>query len=287
MTGPLAPTGTTKVCGVIGDPVSHSLSPVLHNAAYAALGLDWVYVAFAVATGNGAEAVAAMRALGLVGLSVTMPHKESIARYADEVSDDVVALGAGNTLRWVGTNIRAETTDGPGCISALREAGVDPTGKRVMVLGAGGAGRAVVLALAREGAKEIVVVNRTPERARAAVALTGAIGRVGSADEADRCDVVINATSVGMAKSSDGIPVDRAVIDPARLGPGQVVNDLVYHPLVTPLMAMAAERGSIVVGGLGMLLHQAALQFRFWTGESAPIDAMRAAVSAELARRSA
>ena len=157
---------------MIGDPVAHSFSPVIHNAAYRSLDMDWVYVAFPVATGAAGGAVDAMRALGLMGLSVTMPHKQTVAEFADEVSDDVAALGAGNTLRWSNGRIRAETTDGPGCVSALREAGADPTGKRVMVLGAGGAGRAVVQALARAEAMEIIVVNRTLDRAEAACALS-------------------------------------------------------------------------------------------------------------------
>lgn len=237
-------SGSTRVCGVIGDPVGHSLSPALHNAGYAALGLDWAYVAFPVRRDDGRGAVEAMRTLQLAGLSVTMPHKDTIARFADEVSDDVATLGAGNTLRWVGDRIRAETTDGPGCIAALREAGADPTGKRIMVLGAGGAGRAVVQAAAKAGASEIVVVNRSVERADAAVLLTGGVGRVGSADEADSCDIIVNATSIGMGidpavnDSSDVRP-----LDPSRVGPGQFVNDLIYHPLVTPLMSRAANAG--------------------------------------------
>ena len=220
-------------------------------------------------------------------------------RSTDEASDDVIALGSGNTLRWVdrrvGGAIRVETTDGDGCLAALQEAGIDPQGKRVMVLGAGGTGRAVVQALARDGGvREIVVVNRSADRAVAALALAGSVGRVGSADEADSCDVIINATSVGMARARDGFSgvsehmprvSDQSLIDPIRLGPGQVVNDLIYHPLVTPLMAAAAERGSTVIGGVGMLLHQAGRQFSFWAGENAPIEAMRAAVNAELTRR--
>lgn len=272
------------MCGVIGDPVAHSLSPIIHNAAFAALGLDWVYVAFPVPSAEGRLVVDAMRALHIVGLSVTMPHKQAIAEFADQASDDVMALGAGNTLRWVDGLVRAETTDGPGCVSALREAGADPTGKRVMVLGAGGTGRAVVQALSRSEAKEVVVVNRTRDRAEAAVALGLGRARIGVVEEANDCDIIINATSVGMTGNAES---REPLIDPNGIGPGQVVNDLIYHPLVTPLMSMAAERGAHVVGGLGMLLHQAALQFSYWTGETAPIKAMRNAIETELERRSA
>ena len=277
--------GATRVCGVIGDPVGHSLSPALHNAGYAALGLDWIYVAFAVTRDLGRGAVDAMRSLQLAGLSVTMPHKDTIARFADEVSDDVAMLGSGNTLRWANNRIRAETTDGPGCITALREGGADPAGKRIMVLGAGGAGRAVIHAAANAGAREIIVVNRSVERAEAALLLTNGIGRVGSADEADTCDIIVNATSIGMGPPAPGDAAVALPLDPARLGPGQYVNDLIYHPLVTSLMIRAAERGATVIGGVGMLLHQAALQFTFFTGEPAPIEAMRSAVQQHLASR--
>jgi shikimate dehydrogenase len=285
-----SPVGTTRVCAVIGDPVTHSVSPILHNAAFRATGLDWVYVAFSVEFDSGPVVVDAMRTLGLMGLSVTMPHKQAIARYADEASVDVVALGAGNTLRWVGDAIRAETTDGAGCVAALQEVGVDATGKRVMVIGAGGAGRAVIQAMAREGVREVVIVNRSPERATAALSVSAGIGRVGSIDEADSCDIIINATPIGMGyreNNGDVSEPNAVAVDPSRLGPGQVVNDLVYFPLVTPLMAAAEVRGAHVIGGLGMLLHQAALQFTWWTGIAAPFDAMRSALNTELSRRSA
>lgn len=274
-----APTGTTRVAAVIGDPVRHSLSPVLHNAGFAALGLDWVYVALPVPAGRAADALVGVRALGIAGLSVTMPHKTDVARAADEASDDVVRLDAANTVVDVGGRLRAETTDGPGCVDALRAEGFEPEGRVCMVVGAGGAGRAVVLALARAGAREVLVVNRDPGRAAAAVALADGRGRHASADEVDRCDLVVNATPVGMGADT-GLPVD-----PDRLGAGQVVNDLVYHPLVTPLLTAAAARGARTVGGLGMLLHQAGRQLTLWTGEPAPLGAMAEAVTAELARR--
>ena len=151
---------TTSVFGVIGDPVRHSLSPTLHNAAFAASGIDAVYVAFAVAAGSAPDALQAMRVMDIGGLSVTMPHKTSVAHAVDEASDDVIALDAANTvLRARGGRLRAESTDGPGCVDALLAAGCDPAGKRCMVIGAGGAGRSVVLALARHGATEIAVVK--------------------------------------------------------------------------------------------------------------------------------
>ena len=274
-----APTAMTQVAAVIGDPVRHSLSPVLHNAAFSAAGLDWVYVALAVASGRGVDAVHAMRALGIGGLSVTMPHKTAVIGAVDVVSSDAALLGAANTIVRSGSLLCAHTTDGNGCIDALRADGFDPDGKSCMVIGAGGAGRAVVLALRNAGAASIAVVNRDASRAAAAVALGGAAARRAATDEADGCDLIVNATPLGM-----GTDV-RLPVDPDRLGPGQVVNDLVYHPLVTPLLSAAAARGARTVGGVGMLLYQAGRQFTLWTAEPAPIDAMRAAVAAELAVR--
>lgn len=275
------PTGATKLAAVIGDPIRHSLSPVLHNTAFEALGLDWVYVALHVPAGAAPAALEGMRSLGLAGLSVTMPHKVAVAHSCDDASDDVVALGAANTVvPLAGGRLRAESTDGPGFVAALRDHRFDPAGRRCMVIGAGGAGRAVVLALVRAGAREIVIVNRDRGRAEAALALTaGSVGRIGTADAADSCDLVVNATPQGMAGDTS-VPVS-----PLRLGPGQVVNDLVYHPETTPLLAEAAQRGATIVGGIGMLLHQAACQIALWTGEQAPIDAMRVAVEQALRER--
>lgn len=271
-------TGATTVLGVIGDPVQHSLSPAIQNAAYRALGVDAVYVAFPVASGNGGDAVVACRTLGLRGLSVTMPHKEAVLRAADEASDDARALGAANTLVNNRGRIRAESTDGGGCVDALREAGFDPTNKTCMVIGAGGAGRSVILALSRVGAR-IVVVNRSPDRAERAVSLAGANASVGVLDAVGDMDLVINATSQGMG-------ADRSLpLDPARLNAGQFVNDLIYNPLETPLLRAALQVGATTVDGLAMLIHQAARQILLWTGEVAPIGVMRAAADAELARR--
>ncbi len=285
MTSPYlaSPQGTTTVYGVIGDPVRHSLSPTLHNAAFAVSGIDAVYVAFTVAAGRAPEALRAMGALDIGGFSVTMPHKTPVAHAVDEASDDVVALDAANTiLRLRGGRLRAESTDGPGCVDALVAAGCDPAGKRCMVIGAGGAGRSVVLALARHGAAEIAVVNRDNARAAAAIALAGPVGVRRSVDAVTNAEIIINATPQGMGDATGELP-----LDPERLAVGQVVNDLVYHPLDTALLVAARTRGLKVVDGLGMLLHQAARQFTLWTGEAAPIDEMRDAVRAELARRSA
>ena len=282
------PRATTQVAAVIGDPVRHSLSPVLHNAGFAALGLDWVYVAFPVPEGRAVEATAAMRALGIAGLSVTMPHKAAVADAVDSLSPVARRLGAVNTVVWRGSELVGDNTDGAGFVDSLRaDASFDPVGRRCLVVGAGGAARAVVMALGQAGAAEVVVVNRTASRGRATAQLAGGAGRAGSAEEVDAAELVVNATPVGMAGvvggeesgPEDGLP---GGIDPTRLGAGQLVVDLVYEPLVTPLLGAAEARGAATAGGLGMLVHQAGHAFRLWTGEEPPLVAMREAVLTEL-----
>lgn len=272
-----APSGSTRVAAVIGSPVTHSRSPAIHNAAFAALGLDWVYAAFEVAPGRGADAVAAVRTLGLGGLSVTMPHKLDVAAAVDELSPAAAELGAVNTVVPLGDGrVAGHNTDGDGFVDSLRAEGVDPAGMRVVLLGAGGAARSVVVALAAAGAREIVVVNRTEVRAAEVAALAGGRGAVGTPADVAGADLVVNSTSVGMG-ADGGLPCDADLLS-AR----QVVADLVYHPLETPLLAAAAAAGATTVGGLGMLVHQAARQLHLWTGCEPPIAVMDAAARATL-----
>lgn len=267
------------MAAVIGAPVRHSLSPAIHNAAFRALGLDWVYLAFEVPPGQAAAAVRGAAALGVEGLSVTMPHKEEAAAAADRLSPRARALGAVNAVVVrPGGIVEGDNTDGPGFLAALADEGVDPRGRTCAVVGAGGAGRAVVLALGGAGAAEVVVVNRTRSRAEAAVALVPGRARVGADADVAEADLVVNATPVGMGDDG-GLP-----FDPALVRPGQVVVDLVYSPAVTPLLVAARERGASTVNGLGMLIHQAALAFRLWTGEDPPLEVMSAAAVGELGR---
>ena len=276
-----APTGRTTLAAVIGDPVRHSLSPVLLNAAFAAAGLDWIYVALEVGEGHVAEALAGVRALGIAGLSVTMPHKAEVAAACDELSDDAAALGAVNCVVPAGDQLIGHNTDGAGFVAGLAaEAGFDPRRRRCLVFGAGGAGRAVALALARAGAAEVAVSNRSLARAEQSVALLGDVGRLLGPGDAPSAladaDLFVNATSLGMGVD-EGLP-----FDPGLLHPGLVVADIVYQPLVTPLVAAARARGLVAVNGPSMLAHQAAVAFRLWTGQPAPIDAMTAALAAHL-----
>lgn len=280
------PTGATRVAAVIGDPVEHSLSPVLHNAAFKAMDLDWVYVAFRVAAGSAAEAIAAMRALRLAGLSVTMPHKAGVAEAVDRLGPVAARLGVANTVFWSGSELVGESTDGAGFIAALRsDSGFSPHGKRCVVLGAGGAARAVTLALAEAGASAVTVVARREEQADACAGVAGvgatSAGLPGLARSVGNSDLIVNATPVGMAAGA-GLPFG---VDEAWLRPGQFVTDLIYAPETTPLLAAARRAGAGVSNGLGMLVHQAALQLQLWTGRPAPIDDMTAAVQAVLGSR--
>lgn len=269
-------TAATRLAAVIGSPVAHSLSPAIHNAAFAALGLPWTYLAFEVAPGRVAQAVRGMRALaGFDGMSVTAPHKLAAANEVDGLSPDAMALGVVNTVvRQPDGRLRGESTDGPGLLASLVDSGFDPVGRRCVVIGAGGAARAITRSLARSGAAEVMVVNRTRENAIRTCAFAGAVGRVGEPQDVVNAELVVNATPLGMIGGDD----DRLVLDPAHLREGQLVVDLVYDPPLTPFLQAARDRGATAVNGLGMLVHQAALQFSLWTGEDAPLGAMWAAV---------
>lgn len=267
-----APSATTRVAGLIGDPVHHSLSPVLHNAAYRAMGLDWVYVVLPVAAGRGPAAIDAMRTLGLAGLSVTMPHKAAVVPAVDRLGPTARRLGVVNTVTRIGEELVGDSTDGPGFIDALRsDLHWSPAGQDCAVLGTGGAARSVVLALAEAGARRVIVVGRRAEAASQCAGIAGQVATVGTAAEAAEAALVVNATPVGMTGAATGLPFD---LDPDRFGPGQVVVDLIYAPAVTPLLEIAAQRGATVVNGLGMLVHQAARQIAAWTGEEPPRQVM-------------
>ena len=274
--------GASRTVGIIGWPVAHSLSPAIHNAAFAAAGLDWVYVPLPVAPAALPEALAGLAALGFAGANVTMPHKTESAERSDELSEDARRLQAVNTLVIEGDRLHGHNTDAPGFDRFLRsDAGFDPAGRSALVYGAGGAARAAALSLARGGLSELAVAVRDPVRAAGLVAaldgfplevrlITFGEGR----DE--RPDLVINATPVG--GSGERLPLP-------PLGPGLLVVDLLYQPTITPMQALARESGATAFGGLGLLLHQAALSFELWTGTPAPLDVMSAAALAELAGR--
>ena len=275
-------TGATRVAAVIGSPVRHSLSPVLLNAAFSAAGLDWVYAAFEVPAGQGAAAVGAMRTLGLGGLSVTMPHKVAAHDAVDVRTPVAAALGAVNCVYWDGNRLAGDNTDGPGFVDAVaQDPGIEVAGRRCVLIGAGGAGRAVARALGEAGAAEVVVVNRSPAPAARAAELAGRAGRVGTSADVAVAELVVNATPLGMGgRAEAALPLDATA-----LRAGQIVVDLVYHPAETPLLAAARAAGATAVNGVGMLVHQAGRAFSRWTGREPPIAAMTASVAADLAAR--
>ena len=277
-----------RVAAVIGDPARHSRSPAIHNAAFAAAGIDWVYTAFEVPAGGGAAALEAMRVLQLAGLSVTMPLKAEVAEAADLRDDEVEVLGAANCIVPLDDGrLRAANTDAAGFIAGLNaDAGLEPEGLRVVLLGAGGAARAVAWGLAAAGAAEVAVINRTPSKARAAADIANATGeagqpgRVGSLDGIAAADMVVNATSVGMGADAAHPGRSAMPCDPTLLRPGQVAVDLVYEPLETAWLAALRRRGVEAHNGLSMLAYQAAAAFELWTGIEAPVDVMRQAATA-------
>jgi shikimate dehydrogenase len=261
--------GATRVTGIIGDPVAHSRSPAIHNAAFSAIGLDWVYVAFPVPAGRAAEALAGVRALGIEGLSVTMPHKTDAAAACDELTPTAARLAAVNAVVNRDGHLLGDSTDGEGLVRALAADGVEADGASVLVLGAGGAARAIVLALADAGAR-VVVAARRPDAASSAADLTSSARTIDFSsidDAAHAVDVVVNATPLGMQGEA-------APFDVASLPEGSFVFDTVYHPAETPLLAAARARGLGCANGLGMLVHQAAVAFELFTGREAPLEAM-------------
>jgi len=266
--------GHTKVTGIIGWPVEHSLSPAMHNAAYEALGLNWVYVAFPVAPDGVGDALRGLAAAGCAGLNVTIPHKQAVIPYCSATSDAVEAIGAANTLIPDGDGgFRADNTDAAGFLRALDAvAGLDLSGAQALVIGAGGAARAVAWSLRSRGAR-LLVSNRTNEKA-AALGPTVPFAAATLDEACASVDLVVNCTSLGL--EGDAVPAELPVDGLRR---GQVVADIVYRPGGTPWLAAAADRGAVAVDGLGMLLHQGADAFTQWTGAEPPVEVMERALT--------
>lgn len=267
--------------GVIGWPLEHTLSPVIHNAAFRSLGIDWVYLALPVAPESLGDAIAGFRALGFMGVNVTMPHKETVIPHLDEISGDARSVGAVNTIQHIGGRLIGHNTDVDGFREfLLSDAGADVRGKSGLVLGAGGAARAVVKALADLGAGEILIAARRREQSENLVSLGPGIATAVTWEEAatraTSADVIVNATPLG----GDGGP-----LPDASFHAEQLVVDLVYDPPNTPLVEQAKAQGADGWGGLGMLVHQAAASFRIWTGQEPPIEVMSAAALHAVLRR--
>lgn len=261
--------------GVLGWPLEHTLSPVIHSAAFRQLGMDWIYLSWAVEPADLEDAVAGLRALGALGANVTMPHKETVMQYLDELSGDARSVGAVNTIQRIGSRLIGHNTDVDGFRHFLEgDAGIDADGMRVLVLGAGGAARAVVRALDGLGVADLVVAARDLEKSSKLVELAAhAHGSALAWDEAtvsvDAFDMIVNATPLGTG-SGDPLP-------DVTWSEGQIVVDLVYDPPTTSLVERAKAAGAHGWGGIGMLVHQAAASFQIWTGQDPPLETMSAA----------
>ena len=259
--------------GILGWPLEHTLSPTIHNAAFRRLGIDCAYYAWPVSPEELGDAVRGIRALGALGANVTMPHKQAVVQHLDEVSGDAQALDAVNTIQRFGNKLIGHNTDVDGFREFLEgDAGVGIAGRRALVLGAGGAARAVVKALADSGAASVTVAARDPEKGTEAAKLASAGESIEwSLAEAAlaEADVIVNATPLG----SDG----ENPIPGAPFHSGQVVVDLLYRPPTTALVRAARGAGAQAWGGLGMLVHQAAASFRIWTGQEPALQVMSAA----------
>jgi shikimate dehydrogenase len=281
--------GHTQLVGLIGWPVEHSLSPIMHNAAFDALDLNWRYVPLRVPPGQVETALRGLPALGLRGANVTVPHKQTVMRHLDEITDAARTIGAVNTIVVRKGRLVGHNSDGDGFLAALRESGFEPDRRRALVLGAGGAARAVVYVLAQAGCT-VAIHNRTVQRAaelahavrrsgvRAPVTWVPVNTALADLDPA-YFDLLVNTTPVGMWPNTDASPWPEGLPLPAHWA----VFDLVYNPLETRLLQQARASGAHPVAGLKMLVWQGALAFEMWTGMPAPVDAMRVACERALA----
>lgn len=262
--------GSTEIYGIIGNPVAHSLSPIMHNSAFEALELNKVYVAFPAT--NAEKALAASRALGVKGLSVTIPHKEAVLAHIDSVDPVAEKIGAVNTLVFAeDKKIHGLNTDWQGANRALADK-IDLADKKILLLGAGGSAKAIGFGLLEAGAR-VILASRTESRVRR-LAETLACDWIHLADIGSvRADVLVNATPVGM-----NFIENATLVPPEKLGNFPLVMDIVYAPLETRLLREAKSAGCEVINGLSMLLYQGAAQFETWTGKDAPVDVMRAAL---------
>ncbi|MEK4663210.1 shikimate dehydrogenase [Priestia sp. FSL H7-0729] len=268
--------------GVMGDPIAHSKSPAMHNAALLAAGVNGMYMPLHVLPDRLEGAVRGIVALGYRGVNVTIPHKEQVMQYLDVIDESARLIGAVNTIVNEGGTLTGYNTDGIGYVRSLKEEAVpELEGKRIAVLGAGGAARGVIYALALEKPEHIHILNRTADRAIALASdLRGhGLGEISGSGLEDvarvlaTADIVINTTSAGMHPHVDDVPVD-----PSLIREGAAVSDLIYNPLETRLLRESRMRGCTVHGGLGMFVYQGAVAFEHWLGIPAPVETMRQAV---------
>lgn len=265
--------GKTKIIALIGYPVEQSLSPAMHNAAFERLGLDYCYVAFPVRPEYLGEAVMAVRALGMAGINVTVPHKENVIPFLDEIDGEAADIGAVNTIVNINGHLKGYNTDGRGFMRGLSEEGISPEGKKILIIGAGGASKAVSYYLSKD-AERLYIFDIDGAKAGALAKYLSDLGRragrAESPDIAADMDIVINATLLGL-KAGDPLPCDVS-----KLGSSHIVGDLIYKE--TPLLREASKRGCKTFNGLGMLLWQGVSAFELWTGKTPPHELMREAL---------
>ena len=274
-------SGKTRLCGLIGDPVEHSMSPVMHNTAFREIGIDYVYVPFRVKQEELGEAIEGMRALNIRGLNVTIPHKVAVLQFLDELDPLAEKIGAVNTIVNDDGVLTGYNTDASGFLQALLERGIEPEGKNIVILGAGGASRAISFILADRGA-QLVILNRLLEldwakdlASRISQLFTKEVEALELKKEnlvraLEKADILVNATSVGMSPNVDQTPVSSDL-----LRPDLVVFDIVYNPIQTRLLREAETVGAETIGGIDMLVWQGVLAFEKWTGQKAPVELMK------------
>ena len=284
----------TKRLGIIEYPIDHSISPIFQQAALDYIGIDAIYEKWEVTPEKVGDFVNQLRAPVSLGINVTLPYKRAVIPFLDEVDEWATSAGAVNTIVNQGGHLSGHNTDGPGFLQALlNETGYDPKGTSALILGAGGAARGILLALVRGGVESIVIANRTLERAGELSRLSydngdasEAISISGDAlnEAANSADLIVNCTSLGMSHGPDelGSPMSAAQI-PATA----IVNDLVYTPMLTPMLKEAAKAGATALGGLHMLIYQGVLSFKMWTGQDPPVDVMLEVATKEMISRGA
>ena len=274
-------SGEMRLCGIIGDPIEHTISPIIHNAAFEKMRVNYLYVPFKVKKEDLGRAIKGMRALNIRGLNVTIPHKVTVIPFLDELGRLAEKIGAVNTIVNDDGVLRGYNTDASGFLQALLERGIEPKGKRVVILGAGGASRAISFILADRDAN-LVILNRLLEL-NWAEELAGKISQLFTKDvealELNRenleealgnADMLVNATSVGMSPN-----INETLISPKLLKSNLIVFDVVYNPMKTRLLREAEEAGAETISGLDMLVWQGALAFELWTGLEAPVKLMK------------
>ncbi|MFH1283046.1 MAG: shikimate dehydrogenase [bacterium] len=271
--------GKTKVVGIIGSPIEHTLSPRMHNAAFSKLGLDWLYVPFHVSSDGLSKAIMGMRAFGLRGLNVTVPHKESVMEFLDEFDADAKKIGAVNTIANKNNKLIGYNTDCYGFVtSSEKEGSFKAKGKKAVLIGAGGAAKAIAVGLAQQGVQKITIFDIVKfkaeilsEKIKKEFGCAVNYFEIGETTSLfwviKEADILINATPVGMK------PADKLVVPPGSLHQGLFVYDVIYKD--TPLIKLAKKKKLKHVNGFGMLLYQAAKSLEIWTGKKAPVDVMK------------